>query len=63
MCPVIFTHYDVIIMYYIADVKPCVLKACGVPWQMLLPYIVADVIVIFCVVDGITTEADGITSC
>ena len=46
-----------------ADVKPYVLKAYSVPWQMLLPYIVADVIFILCVVDGITTEVDGITSC
>ena len=30
---------------------------------MSLPYIVADVIAMFYVVDGITTEADGITSC
>ena len=46
-----------------ADVMPFVLKAYGVPWQMLLPYIVADVIDMLCVVDGITTEADGIASC
>ena len=41
---------------------PYVLKASDVPWQMLLPYIVADVIGMSNVVDGITTEADGITS-
>ena len=46
-----------------ADVKPYVHKAYGVPWQMLLPYIVGDVIAMLCVVNGITTEADGIISC
>ena len=46
-----------------ADVKPYVLKAYDVPWQMLLPYILADVTAILCVVDAITTEADCITSC
>ena len=46
-----------------ADAMPYVLKAYGVPWQMLLPYIVADIITILCVVHGITTEVDGITSC
>ena len=44
-------------------VKPYVLKTYGVPWQMLLSYIVADVIAMLCVVDDITTEADAITSC
>ena len=39
-----------------------VFKAYGVPWQMLLPYCVGDFIILY-VVDGITTEADGITSC
>ena len=36
-----------------ADVMPYVLKACGVPWQMLLPYIVADVIIMLYMIDGI----------
>ena len=30
-------------------VKPYVLKTYGVPWQMLLPYIMADVIAMLCV--------------
>ena len=58
-----FVDTDVILLYFIADVMPYVLKAYGLPWQMLLPYIVADVIAILYVVVGITTEADGITSC
>ena len=56
-------HYDVILLLFMADVMPYIFKAHGVPWQMLLPYYVADVIAILCVVDSITTEADGITSC
>ena len=56
-CALLFCgHYDVIILYFMADVMPYALKACGVPWQMLLPYIVADVIAMLYVVDGITTE-------
>ena len=46
-----------------ADVMPYVLKEYGVPWQMLLPYIVADVNAMLCVVDGITTEVYVNTSC
>ena len=46
-----------------ANVMPYVLKAYGVPWEMLLPYIVADVIAMLCVVDGIATESYGIASC
>ena len=42
---------------------PYVLKASSVPWQMLFPYIVADVIAMSYVVDGVTTETDDITSC
>ena len=42
---------------------PYVFKAYGVPWHMLLPQYVADIIANLYVVDGITTEADGITSC
>ena len=45
-----------------ADVKPYVLKVYSMPRQMLLPYIVVDVIAIFGLVDGITIEANGITS-
>ena len=44
------------------DVMPYVLKAYDVPWQILLPYIVPHVIALLYVVDGITTDADGITS-
>ena len=46
-----------------ADVMPYVLKAYGVPLQMLLLYIVADIIAMLYVVDSIATDADGITSC
>ena len=49
MCPVIlfYGHYDVILLYFMADVKPYVLKAYSIPRQMYLPYIVVDVIAIF----------------
>ena len=46
-----------------ADVMPYVLKADGVPWHMLLLYYVANVIAILYVIDGITTEANGISFC
>ena len=54
---------DAILLYFMVDVMSYVLKPYSVPWQMLLPYIVADIIAILCVIDGITTEADGTTSC
>ena len=65
MCPVIFLDT---VMYFLIFYGRCychVLKASGVPWQMLLPYIyiVADVFGMSYVVNGVTTEADGITSC
>ena len=39
-----------------ADVMSYVLRSYGMPWQMLLPYFVADVIAILFVVDGITRD-------
>ena len=48
-----FVDTMMLLYFFMADVMPYVLKAYGVPWQMLLPYTVADVIAMLCVVDGI----------